>query len=280
MLVALFPNEKKDPSFAIAKDIVTFFNENKISVVAEEKSAAIIDCPPLSSIDQSKIDFIICMGGDGTILRLSHKFRNLSAAILGINLGYLGFMADIPVSDIKAGLKDLLKGNYKIENRIMLDVEFNKKHYFASNDLVIHRGQNHSLIELALYIDNNYVNTFIADGIIIATPNGSTAYSLAAGGPILTPAMDAFVITPICPHTISNRPIVIDASSHVELQYLSNYNHPSEGHVDGTEHFNLKSQEKCRIKKSKHSFKLVKLLRHDFYTTLRSKLGWSGKLIK
>ena len=279
MIVALFPNEKKKESFSLAKEIRKFLIEHKIEVVAEDDKAKEINAKPISSIDTNKIDFLISMGGDGTILRLSHKYHHLNAAILGINLGYLGFMADIPISDIFPSLEDLIKKKYKIENRIMLDLtSSNNKNYSAANDIVVHRGKNHTLIELALHINDKYVNTFVGDGIIIATPNGSTAYSLAAGGPILSPRIDAFVITPICPHTISNRPIVITADAKIEIKYLNNYDNPAEVHVDGTEHTYLKENEHILIEKSKHVFKLVKLHRHDFYSTLRSKLSWSGKL--
>lgn len=276
MLVALFPNDKKPHSFDLAKEIADFLSKRDVKVVSEDEIASKINCTSLSSINRKKIDFIICMGGDGTILRLSHKFRDISAAILGINLGYLGFMADIPIEDIYPSLEDLLNGSYKMEKRIMLEgTSTSNKSFYASNDIVLHRGKNHSLIEIALYIDKNYVNTFVADGLIIATPNGSTAYSLAAGGPILSPTLETFVITPICPHTISNRPIVISANSNIDIQCL---NSPSEIHADGSDHLLLKEKENFSIKKSSYTFNLVKLHRHDFFSTLRSKLNWSGKL--
>ena len=131
----------------------------------------------------------------------------IDAPILGINLGHLGFMADVPVQDIFPSLADLLAGKYRIDERIMLEaISPDGKILHAVNDIVLHRGVNYSLIELSMHLDNKPVNTFVADGIIISTPNGSTAYSLAAGGPIISPGLDAIVITPICPHTISNRP--------------------------------------------------------------------------
>jgi NAD+ kinase len=278
MIIALFPSEKKKEAMPLAIEITKFLKQHNVTVVAEENVAKLINVASLSSIDMGKIDFLICIGGDGTILRLSHKYRDLKAAILGINLGYLGFMADIPICDIYPSLQDLISGDYKIENRIMLEgVTTRGKSYYASNDIVIHRGKNHSLIEVALHIDTTYVNTFIADGIIIATPNGSTAYSLSAGGPILSPKIEAFVITPICPHTISNRPIVITADAKIQLHYLSSYDNPAETHIDGTEHILLHTNDTLTIRKSTHFFKLVKLNRHDFYSTLRTKLNWSGK---
>jgi len=278
MIIALFPSEKKKDALPLAGEIAKFLMQHSVMVIAEEGVAPILKVPPISSVEPNKIDFLICIGGDGTILRLSHRYRELKAAILGINLGYLGFMADIPLCDIYPSLQDLLNGDYKIENRIMLDGMLpDGKSYHAANDIVLHRGKNHSLIEISLHIDTVYVNTFIADGLIIATPNGSTAYSLSAGGPILSPKIPSFVITPICPHTISNRPIVISSDATLQLHYLSRYDNPAEVHIDGTEHLSLNTQEKIILKQSRHFFKLVKLKRHDFFSTLRTKLNWSGK---
>ena len=142
---------------------------------------------------------------------------------------------------------------------------------------MIHRAQNYSLIELAIQVDGVYVNTFVADGIIVATPNGSTAYSLAAGGPILSPKLEALVITPICPHTISNRPIVLTTDRTIEIQYLSEYN-PIDVRADGLDAFVMNAGESMTIRRSERKFKLVNLHRHEYFSTLRTKLGWSGKL--
>jgi NAD+ kinase len=147
----------------------------------------------------------------------------------------------------------------------------------AVNDFVIHRASNYSLIELSIQVDGEYVNTFVADGIIIATPNGSTAYSLAAGGPILSPDLDALVITPICPHTISNRPIVLTAERRIEITYLSDYD-PVEVRADGLEAHFLTTGQSLHVTKSNRPFKLVNLHEHEYFATLRRKLGWSGKL--
>src|SRR5579872_1506218 len=210
MIIALFPNEKKKQSFELAVGIRKFLEEQGATVVAEDEKAAKIGATPLSKVASNEIKFLICMGGDGTLLRITHQFAHLNAPILGINLGHLGYMADVPVADIYPSLSDLLSGAYTIDQRLVLEASCARKTtLFAVNDLVVHRAQNYSLIELAIQIDGIYVNTFVADGVIVATPNGSTAYSLAAGGPILSPTLDAIVITPICPHTISNRPIVL-----------------------------------------------------------------------
>lgn len=273
MIIALFPNEKKKQSFELAIHIREFLENQGVTVVAEDEKAKKIGAKPISSVDASEIKFLVSMGGDGTILRLCHRYSHLDAAIVGINLGHLGFMADIPVADIYPSLSDLLNGAYTIENRLML--EANDLH--AVNDIVIHRAHNYSLIELAIEVDGTYVNTFTADGVIIATPNGSTAYSLAAGGPILSPHLDALVITPICPHTISNRPIVLTADRKIEIKYMSEYD-PIEVRADGLDAFSMKSGETLTVQRSARTFKWVNLHRNEYFSTLRTKLGWSGKL--
>ncbi|NGX35017.1 MAG: NAD kinase [Candidatus Anoxychlamydiales bacterium] len=279
MIVALFPNEEIKSSFEVAKKIADYLTKNDITVVSEDEKAKVLNIPSISSVNEKKIKFLISLGGDGTILRLAHKYSDLDAAILGINLGNLGFMADIPEADIFESLDDLIKKKYTIENRIMIEAESAKGEVsFAANDVVFHRACNHSLIDISISVNKKHLNTFSADGIIVATPNGSTAYSLSAGGPILYPSLDAFLITPICPHTITNRPIVITADSEIEIKYLSKLKVPIEVHSDGLVHFEMNTNETFKLKKSKKIFKLVKLERHDYFSTLRSKLNWAGKI--
>jgi len=248
------------------------------TVVAEEEEASVIGALPLSEANLKEAQLMITMGGDGSILRLVHKYPELTAPILGINLGHLGFMADVPVADLYPSLQDLVAGLYTIEERMMIQGRTEKgEHFFAVNDIVIHRGSNPSLIELAIHVGGLYVNTFVADGLIIATPNGSTAYSLAAGGPILNPQLEALVITPVSPHTISNRPLVLTADQEIQIQYLSEY-HPAEVSTDGLKGYELTVGHAIHINKCPRRFKLVSLHRRDYYSTLRTKLGWSGKV--
>jgi NAD+ kinase len=278
MIIALFPNSDKKNSKNLAIGIREFLTSQGITVVSEDLDAKEIGATALSEIDQKKIDFMISMGGDGTILRLVHKYPQLDAPILGINLGHLGFMADVPISDIYPSLEDLISGAYKIDERLMLNgISAKNEHCFAVNDIVIHRSINPSLVEVSIHVDGLYLNTFEADGIIVSTPNGSTAYSLAAGGPILSPELEAIVITPINPHTISNRPIVLMPNQEIQLQYLSDYD-PVELRADGITHYTLKTGDVFRIARSSKKFKLVNSLRRDYFSTLRTKLGWSGKL--
>ncbi len=278
MLIALFPNEMKNQSLKIATEVCQFLKSKNVNVVAEDRLAPMIGAQELSKVEIDNIDFRISLGGDGTILRLVHRHPNLQAPLLGINLGSLGFLADIPLHDIYSSLEDLLKGYYTIQKRMMMESLTSKGDTcFAVNEVVVHRAQNPCLIDLAIYVDDVYLNTFSADGIILSTPSGSTAYSLAAGGPILTPELNAFIITPICPHTISNRPIVLMPKQNIQIKYLSPYM-PVEISYDGISSFTLAKEETLTTIVSEQRFHLVNLARHDYFFTLREKLGWQGHL--
>lgn len=278
MIIALFPNIHKQLSKDLAIDIREFLNSQDITVVAEDEKAQVIGAIPFSEIDLKTISFMISMGGDGSILKLVHKYADLDIPVLGINLGHLGFMADVPISDLYPSLQDLIKGSFQVHKRVIITGRsVSHKGCFAVNDIVVHRGSNRCLVKIAIHIDGMYLNTFESDGIIIATPNGSTAYSLSAGGPIISPDLEALVLTPICPHTISNCPIVLPANQKIQIEYLSNYD-PIEIHADGLNYYELKKSEIFEITRSKKNFKLVSLPRRDYFSTLRTKLGWSGKL--
>jgi NAD+ kinase len=149
--------------------------------------------------------------------------------------------------------------------------------FVAINDIAIHRSPNPNVVDLAVHLDGTYVNTFSGDGLIVATPNGSTAYSLSAGGPIVTPQIEAMILTPICPHTISNRPLVLMPKKQLQIEYL-NDDHPLEVVFDGFSYLSLKKGEALYIGKSQRTFQWIHLHRCDYFATLRSKLHWSGRL--
>lgn len=280
MIVALFTNLSKNHSKAIAIGIKDFLTSRDVEVYADDKDAHHIGVKPLSSIDPKKVNYIITLGGDGTILWAFHAHPTLEAPIMGINLGTLGFMADIAVEEIYPALENLLAGRFNIQNRIMMEGEsMQHEKCFAINEISIHRAKNPSLIDLAIYVDGNYLNTFSADGIIVATPNGSTAYSLAAGGPIMSPDLEALVLTPISPHTISNRPIVLWPKQEIQVRYLGEHS-AVEVTYDSFGHFTLHPGEIFHITNSSRKFRLVNMYHYDYFATLRSKLGWSGRLKK
>lgn len=278
MIIAIFPNRLKQDSFPIAQNISQYLIEKNVTVIAEEDIADEMGVKKLSDIPSGSINFIISLGGDGTILRVIHRHPDMLAPILAINLGSLGFMADVRVDQIFPSLDNLLTGNFSIENRMMLTGHLKDTIDHAVNDVVIHRARNPGLIDLAITVDGRYLNTFSADGIIISTSSGSTAYSLAAGGPILTPELKAFLLTPINPHTISNRPIVLSPKHEISIQYLSSHQYPVEVTYDGFPRLLMSTTETLHITQATRTFNLISMPEHDYFATLRTKLGWSGKL--
>lgn len=276
MRIALFPNLTKPGSLQISLDIRDFLQKKGILVVTEEEKTNALSVPTLSSVPPDEIDFLISLGGDGTILRIIHAHPDLHAPILGINLGSLGFMADVPIQDTYEALQSIIDGRYTIHERVVVEGSIDSTNScFAINEIVIHRATNPCLIDLEIEVNGSYINTFSADGLIISTPNGSTAYSLAAGGPILTPDLNALVITPICPHTISNRPIVIGFDQEIKVSYQCPYA-PIEIAYDGFSLQKIDSAGQLTIRPSTRKFRLVTFPGHDFFSTLRSKLGWTG----
>lgn len=279
MIVALVAHAEKKISYEIASKIIEFFGKHSVEIVCDDSLSKKFKTKTISSINPKKISCVLILGGDGTIMRYYHNFSQSQIPIVGINLGEVGFMADIPVSELYASLEDILKKKYEIETRLVIEGhEEGKSPLFAVNELTFHRAKNTASIELAVYVDGTYFNTFRGDGLLISTPNGSTAYSLSAGGPLLSPTLDGLVITPICPHTISNRPFVLSTSHEIELQYLNNFEHPIEILADGISKTELAYKGIFKVKKSKKEFKLIKLDRYDYYSILRSKMNWLGRM--
>lgn len=280
--IALFPNFSKKQAKETAIEVARFLASKQVELFADDAISDALNIAPLSQADPKSIDFMITLGGDGTLLQAVHRYPSLDVPIMAINLGGLGFMADIPLNEIYPSLEDLLAGNYTVKNRIMMEgFSEQNQHGLAVNEVCIHRTNNPCLIDLAIYVDGLYLNTFSADGIIVSTPSGSTAYSLAAGGPILTPEVEAFVLTPICPHTISNRPIVLMPQECIKIQYLIDEDASHQGDIeiscDGQQSFKLSPNGIYSIIRSKRLFKLVCLPHHNYFLTLREKLGWRGQ---
>ena len=279
MHIVLFPNIEKYQSMKIALGIREFLTSHGAKVFAEDSESENLDLPPISSISAKKLDYCIVLGGDGTIIRLTHLYPDIQAPILGINLGGLGFMAVVPHDDIYPCLQELIEGK-GISHELMLieGKSWKGKSSIAVNDIVFHRGTNSSVVDLSIHVDGNYLNTFSADGMIIATPLGSTAYSLSAGGPIVTPNVKALVLTPICPHTISNRPLLILPNEDIQIQYVSEQG-PIEVDADGMRVFEMNTGDTFQVTISPRTFKLVTLPRKLYYfNALRMKLQWVGKL--
>lgn len=266
--------------------------EHKEAVKAVEKLESVLDkygffhirknITPgkCKQIDLDKdISLAIVIGGDGTILGAARFYAPLNIPLLGINIGRLGFLAQLNPDDIEEGIRKLINGKFKIEERLMIKA-FNVSEetsfaYTALNDIVIKGGLISRTAQLLLYINGKHVCDYIADGLIISTPTGSTAYTLSAGGPVVVPELEAIVIVPICPHALTSRPIVIPANEEImvevnsgsDLIYLT---------ADGQENIKLKSSDNIYIKQNKHKAGLILLEKetNGFYSILREKLHW------
>lgn len=220
-----------------------------------------------------EITFAIVLGGDGTILKTARFYAKYGVPILGINLGRLGFLSQAKSTQIEEAVNYILKGAFKVEDRIMLTSLDGKMN--ALNDIVIKGDGFSRTSRLYVHINDNIVCDYLADGIIISTPTGSTAYTLSAGGPILSPILDAMVIVPICPHTMNARPIVIPSCEVVKV--TSSQNKPLlKISADGQETYDLGINDAIEIKKSEYSAKLIllNLEKNSFYSVLKEKLHW------
>lgn len=224
-----------------------------------------------------KISLAIVIGGDGTLISVARFYAQFDVPVFGINLGRLGFLAQLQIDELEIGIKKLLAGEYKIDERLMLE-SFDEEHNFkfnALNDIVIKGGSLARTERLYLYINDELVSDYLADGVIIATPTGSTAYTLSAGGPILKPGLDVMVIVPICPHCLGARPLVVPASEKISVKAGAGWNEVFVT-ADGQKNFKLQKNAIVDIVKNPKKAKLVFLKDNDvsFYSVLKEKLNW------
>lgn len=223
-------------------------------------------------------DLVITVGGDGTLLGAARALASSGVPLLGINLGRLGFLADVSSDAIETGLAAILDGDFDAEERFLLAARVNENPpVLALNDVVIHKWNTARMIELETRIDGVFVNLQRGDGIIVSTPTGSTAYALSGGGPLIHPALDAIALVPICPHTLSNRPLVVAGSSRIAIRAPSR---ADQGHIivtcDGQTDVFLTAKSRVLIERGPHPIRLLHPKGHDHFEILRAKLGWSG----
>ena len=225
-------------------------------------------------------DLCITFGGDGTLLFASRVFSRFGVPIVGINLGGLGFITEFRESEVTECVECFLNGDFSIDERIMVDVHVYRdgNHMYQStglNDLVINTGGISRLMQLEVSSGTKYIGSYRADGIIVATPTGSTAYSLSAGGPILEPTMAAFVISPICPHSLGARPLVVPSEESVKIKILSDHRQII-GTIDGQMAVDLEYMDEIHVEKSAVVTKLISLGKRSFYDIVSEKLSWKG----
>ncbi len=224
-------------------------------------------------------DLAIAIGGDGTMLYASGLVREHGTPILGVNRGRLGFLADITPDEMIASVDQVLAGNYQKDSRMLLQALFTGASgktttAFGLNDVVVQRRGKDGMVDFSTHVAGTYVNTHSGDGLIVATPTGSTAYALSCGGPILEPHIEAVAVVPICPHTLTDRPIVIPASQEIDVKLLERDSTRAEVTVDGNHLGTLRPGDSLRVAAAAERITMLHPPGHDFYNILRSKLFW------
>lgn len=220
-------------------------------------------------------DMVMTFGGDGTLLATTRVLMGSDVPIMGINVGKLGFLAEFPTSELDAAIMDVLKGHYRIVDRTTLEVHIGDTTYVALNDVLIERAAEAKMTGVRAFVNDHHVADYRADGVIVCTPTGSTAYSLAAGGPIIAPSSQVICVTPIAPHTLTLRPLIVNDASEIRCTLMEGQR---EAHVvaDGQILHTLTSNDSVVIRKSEHLVKLVKRADSTYYDLLREKLLWSA----
>ena len=266
LLVVAYDQEKTQSALAHVSQILS---ENNVSFVTYTPKT------DLPSTDGT--DLITVIGGDGSMLSAAKDFQHLDVPFVGINLGKVGFMADLDYGSVDQNLIEVLKGNCLPETKETIDCIYNGKSYTAYNEIVLHTQKSYKLMQFEVKVNDNFVYRKRADGLIISTSNGSTAYSLSAGGPIVSPDVSALVITSLNPLSLSARPLLIPTDSKVEVSLTKTPpNTDSYIIIDGNEEIKVEEGlSTFKIQKSAKGFKLLHPLNHDFYTACRDKLNWS-----
>ncbi|MFH1008427.1 MAG: NAD(+)/NADH kinase [Candidatus Latescibacterota bacterium] len=222
-------------------------------------------------------DLLVALGGDGTMLKAAQVARFAEVPILGVNLGRLGFLAGVGVEEMEESLMRVLRGEYRVERRMAVTAKVEGEDgegAFAINDVVLEKGASARMLEVEITLGEEFVSSYLADGLILSTPTGSTAYSMSAGGPIVHPEMAALIISPICPHSLSVRPMVVPAEVTVWVRVRSNRGDPIQLTVDGQAGRMLESGDRVRIQRSGHGVSLIAFEEQSFYQILRTKLMW------
>lgn len=264
-------NTSKDRDKAILKDIELIIKKH-----ADVKIVIFEDSKGLNNLKKGQLDMLITLGGDGTILGTAREVAKFDVPILGVNIGTLGFLAAVEIKDFENALKEILNDNYYIEERAMIkcEVQHEGKNiiFNALNDVVISRGPLSGIAKYEVWINNSFYGSLMADGVIISTPTGSTAYALAAGGPIIEPTLDLLEFTPICPHTQGMRTIILPSNDKIKINITK-----KSGSVfliiDGQENLEFLGEE-VSITRSEHKCKVVRIKGYDYFDILRNKILW------
>lgn len=264
-----------------------FLLDRHLHVILEDSIAEVLPGHGLQVSSRRQLgevcDLVIVVGGDGSLLGAARSLARHKVPLLGINRGNLGFLTDIGPDDLEERVAEVLSGKYLSESRFLLETEVRRQTQVvgqsdALNDVVLHPGKSTRMIEFELFIDGQFVSSQKADGLIVATPTGSTAYALSAGGPIMHPKLDAMVIVPMYPHMLASRPIVVDGNSELKVVVSQNLQIYPLISCDGQNHINCAPGDTIVIRKKTQKLQLIHPLNHNFYEVCRTKLGWGSRL--
>ncbi|MDH3998612.1 MAG: NAD(+)/NADH kinase [Desulfuromonadales bacterium] len=281
--IGIFAKRHHADAVQLAEKVIAWLGEREIEVCVDDALAKDIDgvrgypgkaIPPL-------VDLIVVLGGDGTLISVARLVGGLRTPILGVNLGSLGFLTEITTEELLPMLEQVLVGNFDVSERMRLLAVIRRDgkefaRYRVLNDVVINKGALARILDMEAFIDDNYLTTFKADGLIVATPTGSTAYNLAAGGPIIYPGNHCLVISPICPHMLTNRPVIVSDEAVIRIE-VKFQDEDVVFTADGQEGMALQVGDVVELRKSRHTTLLVKSPSKDFFEVLRTKLWWGQR---
>ncbi len=275
------------------KRLIRFLQQEQKQFVLEAETARLITDQQLLKLAAQTVpieslgavcDLVIVVGGDGSLLRGARAIAASGVPLLGVNRGRLGFLTDIVPEDIETRVGEVFAGKFTRESRFLLEMSVLRQGQVsdrgdALNDVVLHPGQFIHMLEYELHVDDEFVTSQRSDGMIVSTPTGSTAYALSGGGPILHPKLDAIVLVPMNPHTLSSRPIVLPGDSHIVIKVGEHNSAEPLVTCDGQTHAHVCAGDEIHIRKKDHQVELIHPLNHNFYERCRSKLGWGGHLL-
>jgi NAD+ kinase len=283
--VGIISKPKKDDVCSVAPQLLEWLEKHSIQPIIDQETASCLgrdDGLPRKEIPE-RVELLVVLGGDGTLLAAVRLVDEHRVPILGVNLGYLGFLTEITVDEVCQVLEDILGDRHQLSRRTMLESELTRggKHvasYDSLNDVVLHKAALARIIDLDVSVDGKFVSHIRADGLIIGSPTGSTAYSLAVGGPIVLPSVDAMLVTPIAPHMLTNRPLVIPGDCLIEVQ-VGNVHEEEAVYitVDGQVGEEIRQGDRLRVRRSNRYVDLVVSPHRDFFQVLRSKLRWGER---
>jgi NAD+ kinase len=280
---AIISKPQKPELAAILRELIDWLEAHDYEPLLDPQSAAYLNAKAIerANLHKHHPNLVIVLGGDGTLLAAARAFAHSPTPILGINLGSLGFLTEVPLSDLYPALEAWCDNCASVEQRDMMHAELRRagavvKHWDALNDIVVSKGAIARMADFSVEIDQQFVAAMRADGIIVATPTGSTAYNLAADGPIVMPSVSAVVVTPICPHLLTIRPIVVpgDATVTIHIEGVPSQTYLT---VDGQEAIELQTGDEVLCCRSEHSVRLLRPRRNGLFSVLRSKLSWGER---